>query len=535
MRLLVAALSAIGVLAQTVSAPPPTGAIVGVITDSENGAPLLDLTVSLNGRITTKTDSRGQYKFADLAPGSYFLNLSGANIASDSSKDIKLGAGENTTADFSVELAGSISGTVTSWDKMPVAHASVLLIARTYQYGKPGYGQAMVEQTDSKGRYNMEWVLPGRAYAVLAKTAHPMNPAISNDPEDPDERAPVATPTFSPNSESFEAAQLVTLRSGQKREDVDIQMVRAKAWCAQGILQAEGRPAMWSLEFEESQPPNDVGNLGSGVRIPPRHGGSENGRFRICGLHPGEYSLVARPGYLSPTPFIGFFTLTPLTVVNKDISDLRIQALSPLSLSGEVVLEDDAPSSREGRKFDLHLKPVSPLLPATNISALLPGAFQFTRVPSAECAISITGLPRGFYVKEIDYGGASVRNRSFLPGSSTGGLKIVVAHDAGTVTATVKDSDGHPVSSAGVWFLPESASSPAELEPVLVGSQSNSDGLAVVDTLPPGKYRVLAVTARLDHSAAHIDKLWAARWKATEVDLPPNGAAQVTLQPIAIN
>jgi len=53
-------------------------------------------------------------------------------------------------------------------------------------------------------------------------------------------------------------------------------------------------------------------------------------------------------------------------------------------------------------------------------------------------------------------------------------------------------------------------------------------------TLPPGKYTVFATIESFDLTAAHIDSLWSARSKGTEVDLVPKGSAQVSLAPITI-
>ncbi len=517
-------------------APPANGSIAGTITRLDDGAPVLGLEVTLNGRATTRTDSHGRYKFADLPPGPYFVNLSGPAIASASSRDIQLAAGQDLTGvDFSLEFAGSISGRITDWNNKPVPNAFVSLVNRIYVNGKASYGEAAIERTDAEGRYSLEFVEPGRSYAVLARPPAATTPAISREPEDPEKRALLPVPTFYPNSDFFESAHTFKLRSGQKLEDVDIRMPGARSWCVEGLAEDENGPAPISLDIVDARLPNSAfRNKGTGPRSRP------DGTFRICGLHPGDYNLLLMaPLRIGNNVVYGPSTMrtssTQLTITNKDLTGLKVKALPGLTLSGEVVVDLDLPAqaadaSPHPQAGSLQISPGS-----NPIQVSLPGHFTVENLPSVECVVQMRGLPRGFYVKAIDYGGVSVLYRTFVPGSSSGGLKITVAHDAGSISAKVTDADSRPVPNAAVWMLPANAGSPAELQQVLLeAGGTNTAGTASSDSLAPGKYRVFATTVRLDRTADHIDQLWDMRWKGKEVEVAPNGTSHVTLQPIAI-
>ncbi len=521
-------------MAQTIPSPPANGSIGGTITRADDGAPVLGLEVSINGSTTTRTDSHGRYRFVDLAPGPYFLNLSGAAIASSSSRDVKLAAGQDLTeVDFALEFAGSISGRITDWNKKPVPNVFVSLVERIYINGKASYGETEIERTDAEGRYSLEFVEPRRSYAVLARPPAGTIPAISREPEDPEKRTPVAVSTFYPNSDFFESAQIFKLRSGQKLQDVDIRMADARSWCVEGLAEDENGPAPMFFDIVEARLPSGRRNNTIGQRSRP------DGAFRICGLHPSDYNLLLMaPLRMGNRTVYGPSAMrtssTQLTITNKDLTGLKVKALPGMTLSGEVVLDADLPA----QATDASPSPPTASLqisPGSNpVQVSLPGHFTVENLPSAECAVDITGLPRGFYVKAIDYGGASVLHRTFVPGSSSGGLKIIVAHDAGSISAKINDAEGHPVPNATVWMLPANAASPAELAQVLLEAGTNAAGVASSGSLPPGKYRVFATSVRLDRSADHIDQLWDLRWKGTEVDVTPNGTSQVTLQPIAI-
>jgi hypothetical protein len=155
-NLATALLFALTAIAQTTPSPPANGSIAGTITRAGDASPVLGLEVSINGAATTRTDSHGRYRFADLAPGPYFVNLSGASITSKSSRDVKLAAGEDLAGvDFALEFAGSISGRISDWNKKPVPNAFVSLVERIYVNGKASYGEAEIERTDAEGRYSL--------------------------------------------------------------------------------------------------------------------------------------------------------------------------------------------------------------------------------------------------------------------------------------------------------------------------------------------------------------------------------------------
>jgi hypothetical protein len=527
-------LFAVTAMAQTTPAPPANGSIAGTITRADDGAPVLGLEVSVNGSTVTRTDSNGRYRFVDLAPGPYFVNLSGASIASASFRDVKLADGQDLTGlDFALEFAGSISGRITDWNKKPVPNASVLLVDRVYVNGKVSYAEAATDRADPEGRYSFEFVQPGRSHAVLARPAIRTALEISPEPEDPEKRAPVAVPTFYPNSDFFEGAQIFKLRSGQKLEDVDIRMTGARSWCAEGLAEDEIGPAPVSFDIVEARLPNN----GSRNNVLFRPRSRPDGTFRVCGLHPGDYNLLLlaplRVGnYTVYGPSTMSTSSTQLTITNKDLTDIKVKALPGMTVSGELVLDVDSPAQATDGSLPIGAVRISSGPNSVQVS--LPGHFTFVNMPSAECAVNITGLPRGFYVKAIDYGGVKVLHRTFVPGSSSGALRIIVAHDAGSISAKVNDADGHPVPNATVWMLPANAGSPAELQEVLLAAGANASGVSNSDPLPPGKYRVFATTVRFDRSAEHIDQLWDARWKGTELDVAPNGTSKVTLQPIAI-
>jgi hypothetical protein len=67
-----------------------------------------------------------------------------------------------------------------------------------------------------------------------------------------------------------------------------------------------------------------------------------------------------------------------------------------------------------------------------------------------------------------------------------------------------------------------------------VQGKTNQLGQYAAQTLPPGKYYVVAADELVDPTPESVGRLWKSRTRFQEVDLPPAGAAQVRIEPVAI-
>jgi hypothetical protein len=83
-------------------------------------------------------------------------------------------------------------------------------------------------------------------------------------------------------------------------------------------------------------------------------------------------------------------------------------------------------------------------------------------------------------------------------------------------------------------MVPQSAATAAGMSEVMTSGQTDINGAFSAGRLAPGKYRAFATYERLDLSANRIAWLWAAQSRAQEVEIAPNGSAQITvrLQPL---
>ena len=166
----------------------------------------------------------------------------------------------------------------------------------------------------------------------------------------------------------------------------------------------------------------------------------------------------------------------------------------------------------------------------------LPGNFIFDQVLPDAYRFAVTVNAPGVYVKDITSDGRSIYNQP-MDGNAlrSGGMRIVMAHDGGALTAHVADKDGNGVAEANVYVMRADAASEGALSSTLVSGTTDQNGdFQTAAPLPPGKYRVLASSTPIAVAANEVDRLWQARSKATDVQVPPNGSAKVALELILL-
>jgi hypothetical protein len=349
---------------------------------------------------------------------------------------------------------------------------------------------------------------------------------------DPKLRKTVLKPGYFPNSASMDEAETVILRAGERREGVDIRMLRSPNYCVEATLLAAGAPAALAFEFSELWPSNG----GGAFRTPPKGKSGPDGRIRICDLAAGEYRLTATDRIPGPDGGASVFGTAIVGIIDQDVRNVRISAEPGRELSGEVAWDGSPPAKPIDARITIQIRRLSAMGQVRTQSSI-PGEFSFPDVWVDEYAVTVSALPRGVYVKDITYGSSSVLHDPLRFGSAIGnaGLRVVLAWNGGFVSMRVADEDGNPAPQTYVYVMPKEVVSEPALSAVYVIGQTDQNGLYSSDTLRPGKYYVLAATgARIDRTPERIHALWGARSRAKEVDILPSAALEVTLEPAAI-
>lgn len=527
--------------AQTDSKP---GSISGTVRDARTGTPMAEAQVFVNGMARrdgpVQSDAQGRYTVRDLKPGDYSLSAiapqSGARGPRPyASRPVTLAAGQELTSiDFRLESFGKISGKVVDDNGEPVAGVSVFLVAREYSLGVLRYVFAASANTDDRGVYSLASVPPGRAYLLYAwKITRQLKP-VSDAPAEVRLRKRATEPTFYPSSDSIEGAAPVTLRPGETREGVDIQMLRSPSYCIDGEAPSIGGENMQFM-IGPARPTSGMSGDGGLFMMPPSGQVGSDRKLRLCDLSPGDYQLTLTEFSHGPGGAPPYFGSAEFTIKDQDVHKLAVNPRIPVKVPGEVVWDGTAPAAPVKSKLNFWLQPLTRAMMGeeTNAQSSIPGEFSFPGLMVDGYRVTLFGMPRDLYVKDVTYGGATILHRPLQPGSGVGEghLRVVLGRDGGFLKANVADKDGNPVSDCFVILMPADALSEAALADEMIVGQPDQSGTYSPGALAPGKYYALVSLRPVNKSPEDVGKLLQARSHAQEIEIGAGTNVSVTLTP----
>lgn len=531
------------------AAQTQTGAISGVVRDADTGAPLADVSVSIAGG-QTKTDSQGRFRLAGVEAGLQRVWASDPPRAAAGGTSITVKAGEEATADIALKIGGSIAGRVVDSDGRAVAGAVVLLLYRSYNYGELVYAPLRTAATDRNGEYRMDGVPVQQGLFVLVKERLSVTVADAVPPYDGRER--VLLPTFYGNASDIAAAQRITLTSGEHREHVDVRIAHVPAYCVEGTVEGAGAKEAF-VNFAET-----LGFDSAWALTPATVRASANGKFQVCGLHAGEYRVVAG----SALPANGLsdrisgraenaFARCNIAITDRDLRDIKPLPDEAVRIVGDASF-DPAPAERQAKVAISLMRMVSDedyadavqSPPATSVrmgalsmggASVVPGPLDLGRWRPGELYLRVSRLPAGCYIKEATYSRQDLL-RGLLRLSEAAGdqqVRLVIGCDGATVTARVTDPDGKPVEHTNLYLFDADAGGPGALAASLRRAEVAVGWSTPLTAVRPGKYLALvsdelSVTPPFCPADA-IEALWNAKSEAKPVEAGPSAIVQVTI------
>jgi hypothetical protein len=140
------------------------------------------------------------------------------------------------------------------------------------------------------------------------------------------------------------------------------------------------------------------------------------------------------------------------------------------------------------------------------------------------------------YPKEMTYNNVKLTDGILrvAPGEQ-GTLHLVMATDVANIVVSAADSEGERVPGATVILIPQSVASAPSLSRLSVRGQTDQNGIYISPALTPGKYRVLATAQTVRWNVPEdLERVLLVLFQAKDVEVAPNGVAQVAVEPVTI-
>lgn len=540
-----------------------------IVTGAGGGLPADAALVVVSGNVTPSvlavtTDPSGRFAFQNLAAGLYSLQVHRDGYARQShgqrtpggpATAIRVAAGQSISNVVMALLpAGNVSGLIRGPEGQPQAGAPVQLLRATYNAsGQRAFQVEGTTRTNDRGEYRLYWLTPGSYYMSAGSAPGPNRTSGANAPVSPNEVPDRSFAlTYYPGVPDARGAALIEVTSGGELSGIDFSVP------SQELRRIRGR----ITDSNTGQPPSSVGislayrtltgasgAFSAGERYDPK-----TGEFELRNVPPGSYVIQAiamdrAPASESETLVKVAAIATrangrlPVDISNHDIDGLLLTLTTGVALPGRISIEGANLSSIPGWErirvplkptldgaFGPNLQPASPVPQAPRED----GSFVIAGVAPGEFIVGpVTGLPAGFYVKEVRFAQADVLSQPLrFSGVAGGGLEIVLSSKASQVDGIAVDGRSTPIPGVRVVLVPERQRNRTDL---FKSTISDSSGRFVFRTIPPGDYRVFGWETLDSYAYFDPDLLRRVEPQGTPVRVTESATNNLTVRIIPAN
>jgi protocatechuate 3,4-dioxygenase beta subunit len=289
--------------------------------------------------------------------------------------------------------------------------------------------------------------------------------------------------TFYPSTATAERATPVEAVAGRDVTGIEIRLMRQRSLSISGTVSGipQGGGASVTLRFGESA--DRLFNTRSTVAPP-------DGNFRLQAVPPAAFYQVSA-AYNS-----GEQRLRSPTVdvhLDGDAAEVHLTLQAGSELSGAIEIAGDPPGTPAGKRT-VRLEsaiPYGSFEGPVSTQTADDGAFRLTGVFPGKYKVTVQPLPENGYVGSVALDGVPQPTALDL---SRGGsrLKVVLGRNAGTISGTVVDKEGQPITNTlGVVLLVQDPEHPDFAKNEIM----DSGGRYTFKSVAPGKYWLLAIDA----------------------------------------
>jgi protocatechuate 3,4-dioxygenase beta subunit len=499
--------------------------VSGVVIRNQDSAALKNATVQLvndsdrEHHIATKTMADGHFLLKSVPPGQYKLKVTrngyvdqelGQKKPGDPGATFTLKPGQRITdLVFKLGRAGVITGKVFDEDGEPMAGALVHAMRKVYTNGRKDLKSINGQETNDLGEFRIFGLEPGRYYvsAEMPTWDHVVGDReYSVSERSAGERG--YAKIFYPSAMDAASASNIYVKGGEEISSVDILMKEVTVYRVRGKIQYlfphRGTGDTQLAVARRNQPDDWVG-----VQLVVKADSS----FEIPELAPGEYTVTA---FFSDQEKF-YSTEEDVDVVNADVDYLNLVIGPGVDIPGHL-LWDGRPSF-EGERATIYLAPEESgvILRGGEAHVEENGQFTAKELPQGTFRISVGGLSKDCYIKQIQFGEHVLPdNVLHARRGVTGPLDITISSKGAHLQGIVANDESLPV--AGVWVVAVPEESKRALRYLYKSVTTDQYGSYDLRGIAPGKYMIFA-----------WDGVALGEWEDPEF-LKTNGAKGVTVE-----
>lgn len=466
--------------------------------------------------IATTTDAEGKFSFPDLTPGAYRISADkpgfiyakrtvGGGVPGPGPGGPMGGFGGRggevitllpgqTQAGYEIKMMPQavISGRVLDEDGEPAANVAVR--AMQWRWSAQGRelqaapGSVGMARTNELGEFRLPGLRGGR-YVLAAEPMMSFGPGVRRAVRNT--ANPAAAPveaqvtTYYPSATQEDAAGELIVPSGQEFPGVEIRLRKSAVYSVRGVVSGVQDARNTRVMLMRAGSMNMSGMRGAAVEA--------DGSFALSGVAPGQYEIrMFGPG--GPGRMAMASAGTTVTVSTQDVEGVSVVPAAPIATINGTITGVD-PKTTDLTKVRIALESTEPGMmfggaAAANVADS--GTFALQNVASNRYRLRVTGLPAGAYLKSVRSSGLEHVNEF---NASDPNLQVTIATDGGTVSGSVKNSEGKVAAEGYILLLaadgkPDSAwrNKRAQL----------TDGAFNIASVPPGEYVVVALSEYQD-------------------------------------
>lgn len=491
--------------------PAGQSTITGRVIFADTGRPVRRAAVRLYTDVkrrpkrATAANVRGEFRFTDVAAGSYFVVAEAPGLLFPRSSYVinEFGIGSDADVDHTrvtvdgksaarceirVVRAGSISGTITYADKEPVVNGRIVLFRRKAGGVAPIFSES--EATNDRGMYRIDG-LPDGEYFVGVVTGKFTGSKVNRVDE---KGIPTA---YYPAVVNLSEAKPVQIQSGSEAEGISFTLDDEPLREISGVvkwrhtgkvvpdaalsLRRKNEPkvdlSIGTLIQASSSEDNEDGGFFRDIALlaksfPPLVQTDAQGEWTFPDLPPGTYELTA---FASPprkdktqktdAPEVEVetsemdakrvvFRKVEVTITDEDRKDITIELTEANTILGNVVVEESEPVVVA---ITMDQRGGSEILTAVPRSSNPDGTFMIENVPTGE--VILDAVPPRYpdlYLKSITLGSQDLLREPLVvtEGAEVTGVRITLGQGLATLTGRLQmKEDGAPATGGGVLLI----------------------------------------------------------------------------------